>query len=119
MSEDLSELVGKVVLHVPTLVVGTVRARWYAGQYVSLVNGEPVPGDVLELDDGNAFVARPGAFLTMGKAEVRFFETMQEGLAGLVAVAARGGTASGVEPETGYTLTVAALRAQLAALEAR
>ncbi len=116
--EDLTDLVGSYVLHVPTLVVGRVKARWYDGQFVSPVNGKAVPGDVIQLEDGNAMVAKPGVFLKMGKPEIRFFQTVQEGLAGLVAVAAKTGHGAGVDLETGYTLTIAALRAQLAALEA-
>ncbi len=116
--EFFGDLPGSWVIHLPTLVVGRVKARWRAGMYVSPVNGIAVPDEVVELESGHALLAKRDSFVKMGNSEIRFHDSIQEGLSALVAIAARNGQSSGVDMETGYSLTVAALRAQLRALEA-
>jgi len=106
------------VLH-ETLAVGPVRKFWdgEAERYVSPVNDLEVKAPVLELETGHALVANPDAFLELTTAEFRMYAALQQGLAGLAAMAARGAASAGVDRVHGIALMRAALRAQLAALE--
>lgn len=107
------------VLHAPTLTVGPAR-NFYDGvenKYRSTVNGQEVPAAVLELETGHGFVADPEKFVELDAPAVRFYVGIQQGLAGLVRVAATGAAGAGVGQEAGFALVVSALRAQLAALE--
>ena len=110
----------KWVLHVPTLAVGPAK-KFYDGaenKWKSTIDGREVPAAVLELETGHGFVARIDSFHVLDNAQLRFYVAMQQGLAVLVGVAARNAGAQNVDPRAGFALTIAALRAQLAALEA-
>lgn len=107
------------ILHAEHLVFGQV-VQFFDGEtnkWKSTVNGEEVPAPVVVLDTGDAFRAEPSKFVAMNPAAVRFYEALQIGVAGLIAVGARNANAAGVAAEVGYALTIAALRAQLAQLE--
>jgi hypothetical protein len=109
------------VLHLEALAVGPVKAFYdgVSSMWTSTVDGQPVPDPVLELENGHAFIASPAKFQEMNAASMRFFASLQHGISGLVSVAARSAAATGVSPETGYALTISALRAQLVALETK
>jgi hypothetical protein len=106
------------VLHKPTLTVGPAKA-FYDGvlnRYVSPINGLPVPDPVLELENGTTLIAKQEAFVVLGSTTTRFFITLQDGLAGMIALAARTAVEQQIPQETAVDLVVAALRAQLLAL---
>lgn len=108
------------VLHVPTMSVGPAK-KFYDGaesRWRSTIDGQEVPAPVLELETGHGFVARMDSFHVLDAAQLRFYVAIQQGLAGLVGVAARNAGAQGVDPRAGFALVISALRAQLAALEA-
>lgn len=108
------------VFHIETYAVGRAT-KFFDGEievYSSPVNGKPVRGSaVLELDTGHALLADPEKWMELSKAEVRYFEALQEGFRGLLIVAAKNAKDSGVELEKGLAMLIAILRAQLAALE--
>jgi hypothetical protein len=107
------------VFHVETYAVGQAM-KFYDGEtdrYRSKANGETVNGPVLELTSGHALMAVPEKWMELTKAEIRYFEALQEGFNGLIVVAARNAQDSGVELEKGLAMLTAILRAQLAALE--
>ena len=52
--------IGDWVMHNDTGAIGRVRTMHRPGSYVSPINGQPVHSDVVELDDGNAFLLNPG-----------------------------------------------------------
>lgn len=111
---------GAWMFHVETYAVGQA-AKFYDGEtelYRSKANGEAVRGPVLELTSGHALMAVPEKWMELSKAEIRYFEALQEGFNGLIVVAARNAQDSGVELEKGLAMLTAILRAQLAALEA-
>jgi hypothetical protein len=107
------------VLHVPTLTVGPVKAFFDGteSRWKSTIDGGEVPAPVLELETGHGFVARESAFHVLDAAQLRFYIAIQQGLAQLVGVAARGAAGEGVDPRAGFALVISALRAQLIALE--
>ncbi len=109
------------VIHEPSLTVGPVKKYWdgTTEKFSSPVNDLEVPAPVLELVTGHAFVARRrDDFVELDARALRFYEAIQSGLSGLIVVSGRNAAASGVPQDVGLALTVAALRAQLAAIEA-
>lgn len=107
------------VFHVETYAVGQAM-KFYDGEtdrYRSKANDVEVRGPVLELTSGHALMAVPEKWMELTKAEIRYFEALQEGFNGLIVVAARNAQDSGVELEKGLAMLTAILRAQLAALE--
>jgi len=120
-AEFAASVVGKVLLHVPTLFVGTVAKAWDgdAEKYVSAVNGLEVLDPVIEFEGGASMVAVRANFIALELQERHYFEALQKGFAGVLAVAARSAAASGVNPRLGFALTVSALRAQLREMEAK
>lgn len=118
---DWKELVERKawMFHVETYAVGQAL-KFYDGeneQYRSRANGDPVGAAVLELTSGHALIADPEKWMELTKAEVRYYEALQEGFTGLIVVAAKNAKDSGVELEKGLAMLTAILRAQLAALE--
>jgi hypothetical protein len=103
---------GVTVLHKRTLVVGKV-VKYYDGETERSGN---CFAPVVELEEGHTFVAQPEKFVELDAQAVRFYSGIVQGLAAIVKVAAR--TAPTLGSARGIDLTVAALRAQLAALEA-
>ncbi len=109
------------VIHEPSLTIGPVKKYWdgTTEMFSSPVNDLAVPSPVLELVTGHAFVAkRQDEFVELDARAIRFYEAIQAGLTGLIVVSGRNAAASGVPQDVGLALTVAALRAQLAAIEA-
>lgn len=114
---------GATLLHRSSCIVG-VPTKFYDGKeeaWTSSVNGEPVPDPVIELDAGgevrHGLLAVPEEFLVLTENEVRFYKGIQQGLAAIVAVAARGAAGNGVDLDAGFALLSCAFRTQLAALE--
>ncbi len=71
---------GTWVLHTGSRMVSKV-VKFYDGvteQYTSTYNNKPTQGPVLELEDGNTFVARSEAdFVPMEPEEVKFYQFIQ------------------------------------------
>jgi hypothetical protein len=108
------------VLHQPTCTVARA-SKLHAersGTYTSTVNQEPVNDPVLEMDDGNAFVARAGNFLQLSEADVKFFLEAQEGVRELVRVLAMVGAGSKIPKSMTGLLIRSALQAQVQKLSA-
>jgi hypothetical protein len=115
------DLLGKTVLHSPSGVVGSVRRIYGPGEYLVKpkgveTSGRPVSESVVELEDGNAFLFRPGAFTVLEAPELRLWK-----LAGLAVREAAekivgAGAVFRVTPETTNSILKAALSAQLRTL---
>lgn len=114
---DAAIVAGDRLLHVPTLTVG-IPTRLCDGDWVSPVNDRASPGLVLVIEPGHGFMAKKENFFALRGGAAQFFDSMQQGLAGLVAVAARCAEQNGVEMDVGLTLLLSAMRMQMAALEA-
>jgi hypothetical protein len=111
---------GAYVFHIPTGTVGKAKKFWdgVTERWLSPLNNRAVEVAVLELEDGNAFMAtNPDDWTALTNAEVRYFNALQQGLGGLIQVAARNASSQGIPLEAGLSITVSVLRTQLAALE--
>lgn len=107
-----------MVFHRPTGFVGRAE-RYYDGETAVFCppNGLPVEGPVLGMQGGHTFVAKdPTAFVELADREARMFVILQEGIAGVVRVAASQAQAMGVTQDDAIMLMVAVLRAQANAL---
>jgi hypothetical protein len=71
---------GTWILHTGTRTVSKV-VKFYDGvndTYISTYNGQPTKGPVIELEDGNTFVAKAEfEFVPMEEEEVKFFQFVQ------------------------------------------
>ncbi len=108
------------VLHLSTLAVGPVKF-FYDGdatKYVSSIDGQEVPSPVLELESGHALTASdPTVFAELSAHDMRLYMALQMGLRGICELAVKNAKASGVTQDKAQTLLVAALQAQLTALQ--
>jgi hypothetical protein len=119
---DLAALAERhaLVLHVESGTVGRVVVLFPAGVYVPASEGEDAPQAldeaVVQLDGGDAFLAREGAFLALSDVEGEVLGTVQarlrEMVAGAAVLLARGGSTR----EAAQAVVRAALAAQLRAL---
>lgn len=114
-------LVGKTVLHVPTRTIGLV-ATFFDGearQFVSKINGQPVPAPVLLLEDGNAFTARVEEdFAPLERHEAEYFAAVQSSLALVTTALVQEAQKRGItEPKTVALLLASAMKTQAAAIE--
>lgn len=114
------------LLHTQNLAVGPVE-RFYTGapddQYKSAVDGVPVAAPVVVLGTGHALLARePKAFVEIGPDEAQVYigtiDRMRKAIVDACNEAATVMRANQSHPELPLALVVAALRAQLYALEA-
>lgn len=108
------------VMHVPTGVVGQVESL-FDGEvrvYVSPENDRPVPGSVLALAQGHTFVATEENFVRLADHEARFYEAIQQVVAGALRELIPVGAAMAVPAPTINVLIIAALKTQAAILEA-
>lgn len=113
--------VHRTVLHVPSLVVGQVVAVFSGvpGDQWEGADGKqrPVDEPVVLLQGGHSFLIRDGsAFLELTPGQLSTYEAIQQAVAGIVVVGARGFSRAGDTPEVATSLICAALRKQLAAL---
>lgn len=108
------------VLHTRTLAIGIAEELFdgIASVYVSEINGEPVRAPTLRLNTGHVLLAEPNAFVELAPKEVQFYVLATSKLGDWMKGAITVGADQGIRPETGVTLIVALLRAQLHALEA-
>lgn len=108
------------VLHVATLTIGPVK-HFYDGEttkYKSTIDGGEVPSPVLELQTGHGFVSTdPTGFVELSAADVRFYLSLQIGFRGICELSLKNAVATHVPMSKAQILLVAALRAQLQALE--
>jgi hypothetical protein len=68
------------VLHTGSRTISRVKKFWDGELevYTSTYNNQPTKGPVLELEDGNSFVARSEAdFVSMEEKEVQFFQFVE------------------------------------------
>jgi hypothetical protein len=101
------------VLHTPSRSVARVKS-FYDGVdrvIVSKVNDRPVQGPVLELEDGNTFMAELRAFVSLTEPEVRFFMSTQKTVGMAAKVCAEQAAGAGMAKETALLLIGVALRA--------
>jgi hypothetical protein len=114
------------LLHTQNLAVGPVE-RYYTGaegdQYKSAIDGVPVVAPVVVLGTGHALLARePAMFVEIGPDEASIYintiDSMRKAIVDACNEAARILHANQQRPELPMALVVAALRAQLHALEA-
>lgn len=115
-----TELVEKkaMLMHRITDVVGRAE-KYYDGVnevYISRANGMPTKGPVIEFEEGHAFFASDD-FIVLSAAEIRFLESMREGFAGLITIAAKNASDQGVDLDRGLSLLTSIFEAQLAALK--
>lgn len=108
-----------VLFHPGTFVVGMAKRAWSGEGDDCRADpaGNLVRAPVLELEQGHAFLARPDSFVELEATEAGFFEAATGALTGLVVGMADLARARGVPEPTAVVLIVAALRAQLAALD--
>jgi hypothetical protein len=104
------------VMHVPTHTIECVKAYYEVGEYVSPANHEPVQVPVIELMDGNSFVAIEKNFIPLTDNEAGFFVFAQQDLKETLTRWVQQAAKSGIIPETIGILISASLRAQLFAL---
>lgn len=107
------------LFHEPTHALG-VPIKFYSGlmadQYVSSINGEPVPGPVIMLESGHGLLAKPENFVLLTEKEIQFFTAAQllfsEFLRGVITKAAEGG----LDQHASMRLLSSMLKAQVAAM---
>lgn len=101
------------VLHTPSRVISRVRT-FYDGVEkvaVSAVNGRPVVGPVLELEDGCTFVAADeSVFVPMEPQEVAYYAVVQRRVGEVARELAEAGAKGGIRRETAFLVIGAALR---------
>lgn len=110
---------GHWIFHLETAALGPAK-KFYDGVkeiWISPVNGQPVPGPVIELANGHGLVADPTKFVELTSKEMKYAMALRDGVAALLATTLQFAAASGVDKEAATALTIAVLRAQLAALE--
>ncbi len=76
--------IGDHVLHLDTLTTSRVRALLPRGAHRG-ADGQPVDEEVVELLDGNRFLAREGAFVVLTPGEATLLDQAQEELTTLLA----------------------------------
>ena len=118
------ELVKKhaIVMHRESETVGTA-SDFFDGierKFISPINGEPVVGPVLVLDNGNSFMALDErTFLELTTQQHRFYRTMQRVIAHALREAAGLLKSLGIPMDVGVSLLASTLKAQVAMLEAK
>ncbi len=122
------------LLHLVHGVVGRLKRRYAAGEYVpwtpdrsnvedaevddGCVGPQPLTEPVVELESGHAFLDREGAFRRLTDAEVVIYLALEDALKNTVMGAAVALAQGGVLPGQALQLVVAAMTAQLRALRA-
>jgi hypothetical protein len=104
------------VIHVPTHTIQQVKQFYEAREFISPLNKLPVKDPVIELDDGNSFIAIEDNFIPLTENEAGFFVFTQGELKDLLTTWVVKAAKASVLPETIGILISATLRAQLAAL---
>ena len=111
-AEDLGEQKAWV-LHTPSRAVSRVKAFYdgVARVMVSEINRLPVKGPVVELEDGNTFVAEQRCFVAMEPREVDYYQAAQKTVGLAAKAAAENAAARGIPKTTALMLLGVALRA--------
>lgn len=107
--------IDSVVLHLGTLSIGRVARILAPGEHVGL-NGEPVVEEVVELADGNRFLAREGAFVELSGEELGLIAQAEDEVRTLVMGAAVVMKELGVAPDRAALLVRTVLSRQLRTL---
>lgn len=112
----------RVVMHLPSAVIGPVKALLGPGEYVSPGNGRPVDDPVVLVEDGgdpervHSFVARGESFRVLSPAEVLFAQTATQALSMAVKQVVQFAASTRIDPEKTADLLAAILARQVAAL---
>lgn len=66
--------------------VGRVKKIWDGNRevYRSSINGTDITRQVIELEDGNAFMDQPGAYVVLAPVELRYYGFLQEQMAKII-----------------------------------
>jgi hypothetical protein len=104
------------VIHVPTHTIQRVKQFYQAHEFISPVNKLAVKDPVIELDDGNNFLAIEENFVPLTQNEAGFFVFAQGELKDLLTTWVQKAAKASILPETIGILISATLRAQLMAL---
>ncbi len=122
LDEFASSLVSgpvRSVYHAATGVVGRVVGVNHRNTYVSPVNGQPVPGIVLELDSGHAVTLKSEEdVVVLSDGEVALVDGVQKILRATLENTMRLGAAMGLRFEAVVLMTTAVLRHQANQIEA-
>lgn len=102
------------VMHVQNRFVGRVRC-YYDGV---IARSEGCHAPVLEFVDGSTLIAEPGRFHQLSEAEVRLYNHLVAVFKAICGGSSIQAINTGIEEEDHRLVVVAALRAQLVALEA-
>lgn len=95
-------------------------AAWHEpGTYTSPHDGVIVPAAVVELDDGNALVAKPEEFHSLTEDEAAYHATLVGVLRAALQGAVKLGAAKKLAPQRIVAILAAVLRGQQAALGAQ
>ena len=115
-------LVGKVVLHAETGLVGRVDKLVAPGEALGL-NGKPVGAWVLFLDEGSTLVATSARedkrelFVELSEAAARYYVVIVTALSSTLTEGAKLGASVGVGLPLAERLVLSALEAQLRAIK--
>jgi hypothetical protein len=104
------------VMHVPTHTIGRVAKFYEPFTFISPVNRRAVERAVIELEDGNNFIAVEESFIPLTSNEAGFFMFAQDQLRELLTGWVQRAAMVGIQYETLGILISASLRTQLTAL---
>jgi hypothetical protein len=106
------------LLHAGQGVAGRLKKRWHPDTYVPEGQSVPLSEPVIELENGHALLARPGAWRRLSPTEERVYLALEQELRTLVAGAAVALAQGGAMPGHALQVVSAAIRSQLRALAA-
>jgi hypothetical protein len=107
-------LVGKMVMHMPTVSIGRVTRAWPPGTYRSRVTAEVIMGDtVLEMEPGHGFVARNVEdFRVLEEREAKYYDALSQALSHFTREAVVLAAAHNIPPASAAVFIGSALRTQ-------